>query len=318
MTNFIIKSFLSDCENPRTKSGTISGITGILCNIILCISKFIAGFITGSIAITADAVNNLSDASSNIVTVFSSKISSKPNDREHPFGHGRMEYVSAMIVSFMIMVMGFEIAKSSIEKLINPQEIDFSIVSIIILTVSVLVKLWMGYFNARLYKEYNNINLKAVMKDSYNDCISTAATIAALLITRFTGFKQADSLIGIAVAVIVLISGIQSLKEVTTQLLGKMPDKSVIQRIESIITENEIVLGVHDIFIHDYGANKIIASAHAEVPDDSDIITIHNIIDTAERKIQQELNITICIHMDPINKKSNTDNMTEKKEQSAE
>lgn len=229
-----------------------------------------------------------------------------------------MEYVSAMIVSFMIMVMGFEIAKSSIEKLINPQEIDFSIVSIIILTVSVFVKLWMGYFNARLYKEYDNINLKAVMKDSYNDCISTAATIAALLITRFTGFKQADSLIGIAVAVIVLISGIQSLKEVTTQLLGKMPDKSVIQRIESIITENEIVLGVHDIFIHDYGANKIIASAHAEVPDDSDIITIHNIIDTAERKIQQELNITICIHMDPINKKSNTDNMTEKKEQSAE
>lgn len=302
MTKIIMKKFISGSDNPRTKSGIISGITGIICNIILCMAKFAAGMITGSIAITADAVNNLSDASSNIVTVFSSKISSKPNDTEHPFGHGRMEYVSAMIVSFMIMVMGFEIAKSSIEKLINPQKIDFSIASIIILIVSVLVKLWMGYFNAKLYKAYNNINLKAVMKDSYNDCISTVATILALVITHFTGFRQADSLIGIAVAVIILISGIQSLKEVTTQLLGKMPDKSVIDRIESIITEDEIVLGVHDIFIHDYGANKTIASAHAEVPDDCDIITVHKAIDTAERKIQQELNITICIHMDPINK----------------
>lgn len=304
LTKFIIKKFLSRCDNPRTKSGIVSGTTGILCNIFLCIAKFIAGIITGSIAITADAVNNLSDASSNIVTVFSSKISSKPNDKEHPFGHGRMEYISAMIVSFMIMVMGLEIAKSSIEKLITPQKIDFSIVSIIILIVSVIVKLWMGYFNAKLYKMYNNINLKAVMKDSYSDCISTIATIAALLISHFTGFRQADSIIGIIVSIIVIISGIQSIKEVSDQLLGKVPDKSTIDRIKNIITEDEIVLGVHDIFVHDYGANKIIASAHAEVPDDSDIVTVHSTIDKAERKIQEELNITICIHMDPIKRKN--------------
>lgn len=304
MTEIIIKKFLANCDNPRTKSGTISGITGIICNIVLCAAKFAAGILTGSVAITADAVNNLSDASSNIITVFSSKISSKPNDKEHPFGHGRMEYVSAMIVSFIILIMGFEIAKSSVEKLIHPQSIEFSTVSIIILIVSVFVKLWMGYFNAKLYKRYNNINLKAVMKDSYNDCISTAATIIAILISHYTGFRQADALIGIAVAVIILVSGIQSLKEVTTQLLGKMPDKKTIDKIEEIITEDEIVLGVHDIFVHDYGAKKIIASAHAEVPDDSDIITVHNTIDAAEKRIQDELNITICIHMDPIKKKN--------------
>lgn len=300
MSKLIIKLFLKEKDNTRHKSAIVSGITGIILNILLSVSKIIIGYFTNSIAIVADAVNNLSDASSNIVTIFGAKISSKPVDKDHPYGHGRMEYISTLIVSFMIILMGLGLIKSSIEKLIEPPEIKFSIASIVVLILGICVKLWMAYFNNVLYKKYNNTNMKAVKQDSLNDCFATSAAIISLLICKFTGFNYSDGIFGIIVAVIVLISGIKLIIEVTNNLLGKAPDKETIDRIEKIIMNNDIVTGVHDIQLHDYGAGKIIGSAHAEVPTTCDIVSVHDVIDKAETKILEEMNITICIHMDPI------------------
>ena len=201
----------------------LSGIVGILCNLLLCVLKFICGTVSHSVSITADAANNLSDASSNIVTVIGAKIASKPVDNDHPFGHGRMEYISALIVDFFIFLMGFELGKSSIEKIIHPQEVRFSAVTVAVLVLSVGVKLWMAYFNQVLYKESNNLNLKAVRQDSLNDCISTAAAGAALLLSAFTAFDRADGIMGLLVAAFILAGGVSTLKDIMGPLLGQAP-----------------------------------------------------------------------------------------------
>lgn len=204
MTKFLIHKFIPRDAKQSTKDrqryGVLSGIVGILCNLLLCVLKFICGTVSHSVSITADAANNLSDASSNIVTVIGAKIASKPVDNDHPFGHGRMEYISALIVDFFIFLMGFELGKSSIEKIIHPQEVRFSAVTVAVLVLSIGVKLWMAYFNQALYKESNNLNLKAVRQDSLNDCISTAAAGAALLLSAFTAFDRADGIMGLLVA----------------------------------------------------------------------------------------------------------------------
>lgn len=300
MSKLIIKRFLKGSDNLRHKSAVVSGAVGIILNFLLSAAKILIGTFTNSIAIIADAVNNLSDASSNIVTIFGAKISSKPVDKDHPYGHGRMEYISTLIISFMIILMGFGLIKSSIEKLIHPPEIKFSIASVLVLLLAVCVKLWMAYFNNILYKKYGNTAMKAVKQDSLNDCIATTASIASLLICKFTGFNYADGIIGLIVAVIVLISGIKIIIEVSNKLLGKAPDKETLDQIEKIILDNEIVTGVHDIQLHDYGAGKVIGSAHAEVPSNCDIVSVHNVIDYAEKTIQNEMDIHLCIHMDPV------------------
>lgn len=304
MTNFLIKTFIKD-KNPsdlktREKYGTLSGVVGIILNVILCIFKFIIGTITNSVSITADAVNNLSDASSNIFTILGAKLANKPVDEDHPFGHGRMEYISALVVSFFIFLMGFELGKSSIEKIINPEDVKFSIVSIIVLAVAILAKLWLAYFNHKLYKITGNINMKAVMQDSINDSIATGATMIALLISAFTPFKRADGIIGVIVTVIVIIAGIQIVKDIISNLLGKAPDPELVNQIESIMLEEDNIVGVHDLIVHDYGPGRIIASAHAEVPCSVDVMEIHDVIDNVERIISNKLNIIICIHMDPV------------------
>ncbi len=300
MSKLLFKIFLKDAENDRSKFGYLSGFAGIFCNILLCIAKFIIGTVTNSVSITADAVNNLSDASSNIFTIAGSKLATKPVDDEHPFGHGRMEYISALMVSFFIFLMGFELGKSSIQKIIEPHEVKFNIFSLIVLILAIAVKLWMAYFNKKLYKLSGNVNMKAVMQDSLNDCISTAATIAALLISHFTDFKRADGIIGVIVAIIIIIAGIDIVKDIIGTLLGKAPDKELVKSIENIMLSSDKITGVHDLIVHDYGPGRIIASAHAEVPCDIDIIEIHDEIDNIERKISKELNIMICIHMDPV------------------
>lgn len=299
LTRFLI-NFGEKKKFDREAFAVMSGGVGIICNILLAVFKFAVGKLSGSISITADALNNLSDVASNGVTIVGASLSKKPVDKEHPFGHGRMEYISALAVSALILIMGFELAKSSVQKIINPEELNFSFVYIIILGASILVKLWMAYFNNRLYKHTDNINLKAVRQDSLNDCISTGATILALCITHIFKIAWIDGAIGLCVAVIILLGGIDIAKEIISPLLGQPPKKELVDNIERIMLEPEYILGVHDLIVHDYGPGRIIASAHAEVPSNIDVMKLHDIIDNVESKINKELSIIMCIHMDPI------------------
>lgn len=286
--------------NSRESYGVLSGIVGIVCNLVLCVFKFVVGTMSSSISITADAINNLSDMASSTVTIAGAKLSAKPVDKEHPFGHGRLEYISALAVSGLILLMGFELAKSSVEKIINPEPLKFGIIYIVVLSASILVKLWMAYFNARLYKETNNINLKTVRQDSLNDCIATLATIVSLVVSHFFGLAWIDGAIGLGVSVVILIGGIGIVKDIIGPLLGQAPDKQFVEDLEKTIMEPEMIVGVHDLIVHDYGPGRVIASAHAEVPADVDIMQIHDVIDNVEKEIMKRFNTIICIHMDPI------------------
>ena len=304
MGELILKMFVENKDlselKKRERYGIVSGIVGILCNIILSVSKFFIGVISNSVSIMADGINNLSDASSNIVTILGTKLANKPVDAEHPFGHGRMEYISALVVAFLIFLMGFELGKSSIEKIINPQEVTFSIVSLVVLILSIVIKLWLAGFNDKIFKKTNNVNAKAVKQDSLNDCLATFSAIIALLISSFTDFIYADGIIGLIVAFVVVLAGIDIIKDIVGNLLGKAPDPELVKSIEDLMTKEKWIYGVHDLIIHDYGPGRIIASAHAEVPCDADILEIHEVIDRVEKEINSKLNIVICIHMDPI------------------
>lgn len=284
----------------REKLGVTSGIVGIFCNVVLCLFKFFIGFVTNSVSITADAMNNLSDAGSNIVTIASAKLSNKPVDKDHPFGHGRIEYISALVVAFLIFMMGFELLKSSVQKIFNPEELNFSVWNLVILAVAALVKFWMGAFNHSLYKVTGNINMKAIKKDCINDGLSTVATMAALVISYFTSFKIADSIIGLFVSVIIVLAGINIVKEIIGPLLGQAPSIETVEEIEHLILKEDAIVGIHDLIVHDYGPGRRIASVHAEVPSNVNVVEIHDIIDNIETEIMKKMNILICIHMDPI------------------
>lgn len=304
MTNFLIYRFVKDYQNTgnahvREQYGFLSGGVGVCCNLLLSFAKFIIGTLTASISITADAANNLSDASSSVVTLLGAKIANKPADKEHPFGHGRSEYIAALIVSFLILYMGFELGQSSFEKILNPNDLKFSWISLIVIILAIPVKLWMAYFNNKLYQQTKSLSIKAVCKDSLNDCIATGATVVALVVSAFTRFNI-DGYIGVLVAVVVLIAGVKMVKEIIAPLLGQAPDPAVVKSIESIILSYDIVIGVHDLMVHDYGPTRVLASAHAEVPANMDILKIHDVIDNIEVKIKEELNILCVIHMDPL------------------
>ena len=304
MGELILKMFVENKDlselKKRERYGIVSGIVGILCNIILSVSKFFIGVISNSVSIMADGINNLSDASSNIVTILGTKLANKPVDAEHPFGHGRMEYISALVVAFLIFLMGFELGKSSIEKIINPQEVTFSIVSLVVLILSIVIKLWLAGFNDKIFKKTNNVNAKAVKQDSLNDCLATFAAIIALLISSFTDFIYADGIIGLIVAFVVILAGVGILNDIVGNLLGKAPDPELVKSIEELMLKEKWIYGVHDLIIHDYGPGRIIASAHAEVPCDADILEVHEVIDRVEKEINSKLKIVMCIHMDPI------------------
>ena len=302
MTKLLI-SFAKKNKNGAAQRAALSALSSyacIFCNLLLCAVKFLIGSLSASVSITADAVNNLSDCASNIVSLMGTKLSNKPVDKEHPFGHGRIEYISALIVSFFIFIMSFELAKSSVKKIINPEKLEFSIWFVVTLIAAIAVKFWMAYFNNKLFKLTDNLNMKALMQDSLNDCLATFSTIIALLVSNYLHFDRADGIIGLCVAIFIFISGIKTLKEVISPLLGEAPSKETTDKIKSIILESESVLGVHDIIVHNYGAGKAIASADAEVDSSEDIFTLHDIIDKAEKRILDELNIIICIHIDPI------------------
>lgn len=304
MTQLLTRLFVknhTDVKNPAVRAayGTLSGIVGIIVNLILFAAKFVVGTLSGSIAITADAVNNLSDAGSSIISLVTFRISAKPADREHPFGHARIEYVSSLIVSIIILLIGYELFTSSLNKIFHPTETVFHIASVIVLALSILCKLWLGLFNRKLGKKIDSGVLRATGTDSLSDALSTTAVLASLLIFRFTSFDT-DGYMGIIVSVIILIAGIRILNDTKNSILGEAPSEETVCAIKDTVAQYPDMLGMHDVMIHTYGANVTIASLHVEVDASGDIMALHDTVDHIEKRLYEEHQIFCTIHMDPI------------------
>lgn len=304
MTQFLIKTFVKDYQNTNNKDvrhryGILGSIVGIVCNLILFIVKILIGMVLKSVSVTADAFNNLSDSGSAIVTLIGFKLSSKPADVNHPFGHGRFEYISGFIVAFIIMLVGIEFLKTSVDKIINPQALNFNIISIIILLISIIVKLWLSIFNKDLGKRINSTAMEATSMDSLGDVLATSATIISVLVFAIAKVNI-DGYIGVLVAFIVLYAGFKIAKDTLEPLIGVGIDPKIAQSIHNKVMSYEGILGMHDLIVHNYGPGKSMASLHAEVPSNVDIETSHEIIDKIEREVLQELGVFLVIHMDPV------------------
>ncbi|MFI3141164.1 MAG: cation diffusion facilitator family transporter [Clostridia bacterium] len=304
MTKLMLKLFVKDHENTkstivREKYGLLSSVVGINLNILLFAVKFFIGTITNSIAITADAINNLADSGSNIVTLVSFKMSNRKPDKEHPFGHGRFEYIAALIVGFLVVIMGLEIIKTSIDKIMNPSEVSFSMPAVIVLCISILVKIWLAIFNRKLSKKIDSPALLAVSTDSMSDTVSTAATVACLVVSKFTNIAL-DGYVGIIVAGFILFAAYCILRETIGVILGKPPSKELVDDLIEYILSHDHVSGTHDLVIHSYGAANIFASIHVEIPADKDVLKMHDTIDLIEKDVLEKFGIQIVIHLDPL------------------
>ncbi len=303
MTHLLFKLIKNskDTQNPTVRRGyiTLGSAVGIACNILLFVFKLLIGILSGSVSILADAFNNLSDIGSSVVTVIGYRLSEKPADKEHPFGHGRIEYMSAMIVSFLIILVGVELLKSSFNKIINPTDLKIEISTLLVLVFSILVKFWMFIFNRKIGKTINSTALVATARDSINDSISTSAVLIAIVINLI--FKiNLDAYIGLGVAAFIIYSGIITIKEALDPLLGQPPSNETINSIVSVINSYDEFLGIHDLIVHDYGPGRSFASLHVEVPSNVDIVACHETIDACEKRLLNELNMEVVIHMDPI------------------
>lgn len=284
----------------REKYGKFSAVTGLICNVFLFFIKLTAGILSSSVSVVADAVNNLSDSGSCLVTLFGFKLSSKPADKEHPFGHGRIEYMSGFIVAVVIILVGVELLKTSIGRISEPEDIEISALTFAALTVSVLVKLWMAFFNRKVGKIIDSAALKAAAADSLSDVISTGAVIISMIVSLVCGINI-DAYTGLVVAGVIIFSGIGVAKDTLDPLLGRPPENGFVNRICDEVLSNEIITGVHDVMVHDYGPGRRYVSLHAEVPSNVNINTVHDVIDNCERSLEEKLGITIAvIHMDPI------------------
>lgn len=304
MTNALIHIFIRDAENTgdsqvREKFGVLSGAVGLACNLFLFALKLIIGLLTGSISIAADAFNNLSDGLSCLISIVGFKVSGKEPDAKHPFGYGRTEYIAGLIVSFIIILVGFEFFKTSLDRILHPAAVAFSAVLMGILAVSMLVKLWMGAFNVNIGRRIDSPVLMAAGQDSRNDVITTAVVVLGMVASRFTTLPV-DGYVGVAVAAFILWSGIGIAKDTVAPLLGEAADPVVARNIRRIVMEFDHIVGVHDMIIHNYGAGRSIASLHAEVPSDSDFVAVHEEIDEAEKRVWQQTGVYLVIHMDPI------------------
>lgn len=305
MTDLLVRLFVKDSDNisnpkVRGRYGILSGCAGIVMNVILFLAKFLVGTVTNSIAITADAVNNLSDAGSCAVTVFGFKMSSKPADADHPFGHGRIEYITAMVVSFIVLFMGFELLTQSIDKIRNPEDVTFNLVGAIIIAVSIFGKLWLALFNRKLGKKINSPAMTAVVADSLSDIAATSVTLIALVLSNFFPSLHIDGWLGIIVAGFVLKAGYGIFKETLNSLIGEPPTKETVEKLEAKILSYEHVTGIHDLILHNYGPDKFFGSVHVEMPSDFDVLYSHDIIDNIERDIMAEFGILLSIHYDPV------------------
>ncbi|MGN0574032.1 MAG: cation diffusion facilitator family transporter [Acutalibacteraceae bacterium] len=304
MSNLLIKLFVKDYQDTeneavRTRLGTLSGTVGILLNILLSVSKVIFGLITKSISIIADGANNSFDAISSIINLVGFKISGKPADDEHPFGHGRVEYVSALTLAFFILIMGVELIKTSVDKFRNPEAVVFSVPAVIVLVFSILAKLWLALFNRKIGKMINSVAVNAVVTDSLGDIAATSCSLIALISSKFTDWPI-DAVMGIVVALVIIYAGIDIIRGTMGPLLGEPPEKETVDRLEELVLSYDGIVGIHDLVLHSYGHSKVYGSLHAEVPADVDILHSHDTIDLIEREIKRQLGIEISIHMDPI------------------
>lgn len=300
----LVRLFIKNCDdvnNPavREKYGVLAGAVGIVLNLLLSAGKLFAGLATGSISITADAFNNLSDAGSSVVTLVGFKVAGQKADDGHPFGHGRVEYLAGLLVSLMILLVGVELGKSSVEKILHPEAVTFSALSAAILVCAILVKLWMGQFNRRLGKKIGSAAMAATAADSVSDAVATAAVLAGALVNRFA-HVNIDGWVGLAVAVFILRSGWGAAKDTINPLLGASPDPELVRQLRELVLSHPQVVGIHDMIIHDYGPGRRLCSFHAEVPQDADILAAHDAIDHIEREIQEKFGIETTVHMDPI------------------
>lgn len=299
LAKFFIKNDNINEPVVRRKYGTIVGIVGIFLNILLFAGKFFAGIITGAISITADAFNNLSDAGSSFISLLGFRMAYKKPDKDHPYGHGRMEYITGLFVAVLVIIMGFELCKSSIERIIKPQGVDGSTVAIVILTVSILVKIYMNCYNRHYGKKLNVSSMLATAVDSLSDAVATSVVLISTIICKITGISI-DGYVGAAVSVFILIAGIKAIKEMIDPLLGVAPDQEFVDKIYEIANSFDEIVGIHDLVVHDYGPSRKMISFHGEVPEDGNINELHEIIDKCERHIRRELGCDVTIHMDPV------------------
>lgn len=302
--NFLVRRFIKNYQdtkdaNVRTSVGKLSGIVGILNNLFLFVIKFVIGTIVHSVSIQADGVNNLTDAGSNIISILSFHFANKPADKDHPFGHERTETIASLFVGILILVLGFETAKESISKVIHPGSIDFRLASVIILLVSIIVKFWMYTYNKKLSKTYDSSLLEASALDSISDVCGTMAVLVSTLLSPVLHFNL-DGYMGIVVSGIILYGAYGLLRDMINSLIGEAPDPELVHNIVDMIMAHPAILGVHDMMLHNYGPNKIFASAHVEVDSSKDIFETHDHIDNIEREVKENMNIDLVLHMDPV------------------
>ena len=307
MTELLSRLFVKDHKNTasaivRSAYGTMASIVGILVNTLLFAAKFIIGTLCGSIAITADAINNLSDAGSQVISLITFRISSKPADREHPFGHARIEYVASMIVSFLILHIGLDILVDSVKSIITPNPPEKSYAAIVVLLISIAGKLWLGGFNRSIGKRIDSAVMRATAADCFSDCLSTGAVLIATAISLFFPNLNLnlDAYMGVIVAILILIAGIKILLETKNSILGEAPSEEIVQEIYRVVSQYPLAIGIHDLIVHNYGPGHVIASLHLEVDGKEDIYVIHDMADNVEQHLRRELGIEATVHMDPI------------------
>ncbi|KEH99278.1 cation diffusion facilitator family transporter [Clostridium botulinum C/D str. BKT12695] len=305
LSKFLVSKFIKNHENisdnkVRDSYGYLGGIIGVIVNIALFLIKLSVGLIVKSIAVTADAFNNLSDALSSIITIAGFKMASKPADEKHPFGHGRIEYLSGLIVAFMVMLVGFQFTKSSFSRIMNPEKVYFQVIPFILILISIIAKIWLSRFNKYIGIKINSSALQASALDALGDVITSSTVALSLLLSKWINFPI-DGYIGIVVSLFILYSGFSLIKDTIDPLLGEAPDPEFIHQLENDILTYDNICGVHDIIIHNYGPGRIMGSLHAEVPCDISVVTIHEIIDKAEKELSAKYGLFLVIHMDPIN-----------------
>lgn len=308
MTEFLVRTFVKNYKNTkdiqvRTSYGVMVSVVGILCNILLFGAKIFAGLLVNSISVMADAFNNLSDAASSIIGFVGVRMAGKPADEDHPFGHGRVEYIAAFIVAFMVIQVGFSLFKTSFGKVMNPEEMSFQAVTVVILILSVFVKLWLGFFNRKLGERIQSSVMKATAADSLGDVVTTTATILSVAVYGIWGLNI-DGIVGLIVSVAVMLAGVKIAKETLTPLIGEPIDPKLYLEITEFVESYEGIIGSHDLIVHNYGPSRSMASIHAEVPNDVNVEISHEVVDRIEREALKKFGIFLVIHMDPVETKN--------------
>ena len=304
MTSLLLRLFVKDYENTESVAvhsaiGRLAGFTGIICNLLLFLGKLTVGWLANSVSIIADAINNLSDASSSVVTLLGFKMAQQPADAEHPYGHARYEYLSGLVVAALILIIGFDLAKSSFQKILHPEAVEFSAATFVVLVLSIAVKLWMAGFFRSLGKRIHSTTLQATSVDSRNDVVASTAVLLGCAAGYFF-HVNIDGIIGLAVAVFILYSGVDIARETISPLLGKQADPELIDRITQLVLSHEKILGIHDLLVHDYGPGQCFATVHAELSAEEDPLECHDIIDDIERDALEQMNVHLVIHYDPV------------------